>query len=113
MENNTNIFESLLENTAEYGKTSIELTKLKVLDKTADVVSSLIPHTIVLGFIAACMLFITIGLAFYVGEILGKIYFGFFVLAAFYGIVGIFIRLIMYKWIKGSICDSIIKNVLK
>ena len=113
MENNTNLFESLLENTAEYGKTSIELTKLKILDKTSDVISSLIPNAIVLALIAAFMLFITLGLAFYVGEILGRIYYGFFVVAAFYGIVGGFIHFIMHKWIKRNVCDSIIKNVLK
>jgi hypothetical protein len=113
MENNTNLFESLLENTAEYGKTSIELAKLKVLDKTADVVSSLIPNTIVLGLITAFILFITMGLAIYLGDILGKMYFGFFVIAAFYGIAGIFIHFIMHKWIKRNVCDSIIKNVLK
>ena len=113
MENNANLFESLLENTAEYGKTSIELAKLKALDKTSDVVSSLIPHSIVSALIGAFMLFITLGLAFWLGEILGKIYYGFFIVGTFYGLTGIFIHYIMHKWIKRTVCDSIIKNVLK
>lgn len=113
MENNTNLFESLLENTVEYGKTSIELTKLKALDKTSDVVSSLIPHFFVFALIAAFMLFITLGLAFYLGEILGKIYYGFFVVAAFYCITGIFVHFFMHKWLKKTVSDSIIKQVLK
>ena len=37
MEENTKILESLIESATEYGKTSIELVKLKVLDKTTDV----------------------------------------------------------------------------
>jgi len=113
MENNANLFESLLENTAEYGKTSIELAKLKALDKTSDVVSSLIPHSIVFALIGAFMLFITLGLAFWLGEILGKIYYGFFVVAAFYGITGIFVHFFMHKWLKKTVCDSIIKKMLK
>ena len=113
MENNTNLFESLLENTAEYGKNSIELAKLKVLDKTSDAVSSIIPHAFTFALIAAFILFISLGLACYVGEILGKIYYGLFVIAAAYGIIGIFVHFVMYKWIKRNVCDSIIKNVLK
>ena len=47
MEDKTNIFESLLERASDYGKTSYELVKLKAVDKTSDVVSSFIPHTVV------------------------------------------------------------------
>jgi len=53
MENNAKLIESLLERDTEYGKTSYELIKLKALDKTSDVVSSFIPHSIVLVIIAS------------------------------------------------------------
>jgi len=113
MEDNAKLIESLLERAVEYGKTSFELAKLKALDKTSDVISTLIPHTIVLVFIASFMLFLNLGLAFWLGEILGKTYFGFFVVAAFYGLIGIILRLFMYKWLKKHFCNYIIKQVLK
>ncbi len=47
MEDNTRLLESLLERASEYVKTSLELVKLKALDKTTDVVSSLVPHSVV------------------------------------------------------------------
>jgi hypothetical protein len=47
MEENKKLIESLLEKATEYGKTSFELVKLKALDKTSDVVSSFIPHSVV------------------------------------------------------------------
>jgi len=40
MEDSANLLETLLERVTEYGKTSIELVKLKTLDKTTDIVSS-------------------------------------------------------------------------
>jgi fatty acid desaturase len=113
MENNAQQLESLLEKAAEYGKTSFELVKLKALDKTSDVVSSFIPHSVVFVLIASCMLFLNLGLAFWLGEILGNTCFGFFVVAAFYGIIGIVVHFFMHKWLKKLIRNYIIKLMLK
>jgi len=112
MEDTAKLIESLLERTVEYGKTSFELVKLKALDKTSDVVSTVIPHTTVIVLIASFMLFFNLGLAFWLGEILGKIYFGFFVVAAFYGISAIVLHFFMYKWLKKHIGNYFIKQVL-
>jgi len=113
MEDNAKLVESLLERAAEYGKTSFELIKLKTLDKTSDVVSSVVPHSVVLVIIVSFMLFLNLGLAFWLGEILGKIYLGFFVVAGFYLITGIVIHFFMHKWLKKIIGNYIIKQVLK
>jgi hypothetical protein len=113
MEDNAKFIESLLERAAEYGKTSFELLKLKALDKTSDIVSSLIPHSVVLVMIAAFMLFLNLGLAFWLGEILGRTFFGFLVVAGFYGIAGIIIHFFMHKWLKKKVSDFIINHVSK
>lgn len=113
MEDTSKLLESLLERAVEYGKTSVELAKLKALDKTSDVVSTIIPHTIVVVVIASFMVFFNLGLAFWLGEVLGKICFGFFVVAAFYGISAIIIHFFMHKWLKRLICNYFIKQMLK
>jgi hypothetical protein len=113
MEDYTKLIESLLERAAEYGKTSYELIKLKALDKTSDVVSSFIPHSVVFVLIASFLLFFNLGLAFWLGEILGKTCFGFFVVAAFYGIIAIVVHFFMHKWLKKLVCNYIIKQLLK
>ena len=41
MEDKANLLESLLERGEEYGKTSLELLKLKVLDKSSGVLSTI------------------------------------------------------------------------
>lgn len=113
MEDNTKSIESLLEKATEYGKTSFELAKLNALDKTSDVVSSLIPHSIVLLIIAFSMLIFSMGLAFLLGEILGKTFLGFIVIAAFYLLSGILTRLFLHRPIKRLVANSLIKKALK
>jgi Zn-dependent protease with chaperone function len=110
MENNLNNIETLLENTATYGKTSFELVKLKVLDKTSDKLSSFFPHTIVAFIIVSFLLFANLGLAFWLGELLGRIYFGFFVLAGAYAFIALVMHLFLRKWLKRIFYDFLIRS---
>lgn len=113
MEENSNLIESLVEKATDYGKTSYELLKLKAIDKTSDVVSTVIPYSFVFVMLAAFMLFINLGLAFWFGEILGRIYYGFFIMAAFYLLIVAVIRIFMHKWLKKIVGNFIIKQLLK
>jgi fatty acid desaturase len=113
MEENAKLIESILERSAEYGKTSFELAKLKALDKATDVVSSLFPISIVFALIVIFIFFLNFGLALWLGDILGKIFYGFFVVAAFYGILSIALHLLMHKWLKKVAGNFFIKKVLK
>lgn len=112
MEEHTNIIESLLERTAEYGKTSFELVKLNVVDKTSDGLSSLGAHSIVNVIIGCFLLFINLGIAFWVGDLLGKTYLGFIVVAAFYGLLAFVMHFFIHKWIKRVFYDYLIKKML-
>ena len=113
MEDNTKFLESLLEKATEYGKTSFELVKLKAIDKTTDIVSSLIPHSVVFVLIASFLIFLNLGLALWLGEVLGKIFYGFFVVAGFYVIIAIIIHFFMHKRIKRLVGNYFIRRVLK
>ena len=113
MEDNSKLLESLLEKASGYAKTSFELVKLKALDKTTDVVSSLVPHSIVVLLVATFLLFLNLGLALWLGDILGKVFWGFFVIAAFYILAGLIIHFFMHNPIKKLVGNSIIKHILK
>lgn len=112
MEDNAKLLESLLEKATDYGKTSYELVKLKTIDKTSDVVSSFIPHSIVFVFVASFLLFLNLGIAYWLGEVLGRIFYGFLLVALFYVLLAIIIHFFMHIWIKRNIYNSIIKRVL-
>lgn len=109
MEENSNIIEELIEKTIDYGKSSLELAKLKALDKTSDAVSSLLANSIVIIVLFSFMLFLSLGVAFWLGKIMGAIHLGFFIVAIFYCITAILVYLFMLKWIKKHIGNTLIK----
>jgi hypothetical protein len=113
MEEKAKLLESLVDRATEYGKTTFELVKLKALDKTSEVVSSVVPHSVILILFASFVLFLNLGLALWLGEILGKLYYGFFVIAAFYILTGLVIHIFMYKCLKKIVCNYVIKQLLK
>jgi hypothetical protein len=113
MEDIKNSLDSLLDSAEEYGKTSIELLKLKTLDKTSDVASTIISRAIAIFILFMFFLIITIGIAIWLGEIIGKYSYGFFIVAAFYGLTGIILFFFMHKRIKTLINNSIIKQIFK
>ncbi len=112
MEDNTYLFKSIVESTTDFSITSFKLAKLKTIDKASDVISTIVPNFIVITIIAFVLIFINIGLALWVGEIVGKIYFGFLIVSAFYCIIGIIIHFIMRKWLKKTIYNYIINKML-
>jgi len=113
MESNTEMIESLFEKTVDYGKTSFQLLKLKTLSKTSDITSTYLSRLVVLIFAFSFMLFMSLGLAIWIGEILGRSFYGFFVVGVFYGLIGVFIHLFLHKWLKKILDDYIIQQVLK
>lgn len=113
MENNTNLIEALLEKTVDYGKVSLELARLKALDKTTDVASSLVTQLVVITVLLSFLFFLNFGLALWLGKLLGEMYYGFFVVAGFYALTTIFIYFFLRKWIKRIAANTIIKQILK
>jgi len=113
MEDNAKLIETLFEKATDYGKTSLELVKLKAIDKTSDIVSSIIPHSVVFVVLVLFMLFLNLGIAFWLGEIMGKIFYGFFIVAAFYILTGIILHLFLHKRIKNLLYNYFIKQSLK
>jgi hypothetical protein len=113
MEDKIKLVETLLERATELGKTSFELAKLKALDKTSDVVSSMIPHLLVLLLVASFLLFFNLGAALLIGKIFGEIYWGFLVVATFYLFLALVIYFFLRKWFKRIIGNFIVKQVLK
>jgi hypothetical protein len=113
MEENAKMLESLYEKAVDYGITSFELIKLKALEKTSDVVSSFLPHAIVFVVIASFLLLLNLGLAFWLGEMLGKVFLGFFIVAGFYGVLAVILHFFLHKWQKKHFQNYIIKLMFK
>jgi phosphoglycerol transferase MdoB-like AlkP superfamily enzyme len=111
MENPTTI-ETLLEKAEQYTRTSIELAKLQAIDKGADIVSSAVAGVAITVVVGTFLMLLNIGIAFWIGEMLGAIYYGFFAVGAFYLLVALMLYLFRNQWIKLPISDRIITGML-
>ena len=112
MENQKSLIITLFEKTEHYARSSAELYRLKAINKSADVISTLTARLAVAVFITLFFLILNVGVALWLGEILGKSYFGFFSIAGFYALVGIILYLFRNKWIKEPLRNSIIAHAL-
>ncbi len=112
IEDNPGLIEELLDKVADYGKTELELARLKAVDKGSDIVSASVPSLIVMVTASVFMLFLNLGVAVWAGGLLGNLFLGFFAVAAFYGLIALIFYLFMRKWLKRKVGDYIIKRVL-
>jgi len=107
------IVEMLVEKVEQYAKTSLELYKLKAIDKGTDVFSSLVSRVVIIIIIALFFLLVTLGLCFYLGEVLGKVHYGFFAVAGVYAIVGIVMIIFRKRWLDDTLNDYIVRQIFK
>ena len=105
--------QNFLEKAEEYFKTRKDLLKLRLVSKASDVISSIIAKTITIVLLLFFFTILNIGLAILIGEWLGKIYLGFFIVAGFYLVLGIIINSVGNKWIKGPVANNLIKKFIK
>ena len=113
MDEKAKLLESLLASAKEYGQTSFELIKLKLIDKVADTISSAIPASVVIILLSAFLLFLSVGLAFWLGDLTGKVFYGFFIVSGVYILLAIIIHFFLHKGIKRRIGDYFIRQMLK
>ena len=105
--------ELLLDKGSDCLSTRIDLYELKVADTSSDVLSAVISKAIVFSVFAVFFLIANIGIALLLGELLGKLYYGFFIVAGFYLIAGIIIKTMQKKWLKEPLADKLIEKLLK
>ncbi len=113
MKDNPTSLEMLFEKAESYSKTTIELLKLNAIDKTAEIVSSLALRLVVFAGITLFTLIVNIGIALWIGEMLGKSYFGFFVVGGFYALLLVLLLFFRNQWVKFPISNSIIFQLMK
>ena len=113
METATSAIELLIEKTEDYGKTTLELTKLQALETTTDVVTTLMSRMSVIVLTSLFVLVFNVGLALLFGDLLGKTYYGFFIVAAFYLVAALISHFFLHQWIKKPFSNLIITQALK
>ncbi len=107
------LIEMLFEKVESYTKTTLELYRLKAIDKITDVFAVIASSMIIGVIIALFFILFSLGLALYLGEVLGKSYYGFFALGGFYAIVAIIIFINRKSWLEIKLNNFIISQIFK
>lgn len=113
MEHKTPFMEPLLEKVEAYGKTSFELLRLKTIDKLSHAIATFAFNSIIVLVMILLLITINTGVALWLGDILGKPYYGFFCVAGFYIVFGGGLWLFLSKAIHSKINQAIISHMLK
>lgn len=100
--------ETLFEKAQDYSKTSLELLKLNAIAKSSDVTSTLMARLIIFMVVALSVMIINIGIAFWISDLLGKDWYGFFIVGIFYALLSMLLYGFRHQWIKGPIHNAII-----
>ena len=105
--------EELIKKIKEYFDIRIKLVRLTLTEKCVLIFAGLITNGIVVIFLILAFLLISLGLGFYLSELFGNSYAGFFIMAIFYFILSLVIYLTKEKYLEKPIVETMIKKIFK
>lgn len=111
MEAKLSLLNPFLEKVENFSKSNIDLLKLKFIDKASDFISFIFARLLFILIFSFFIISLSVAMALWIGELMGKNYYGFFVVSLFYGVVGIILWL-MQPFIKISVNNWIINKIL-
>jgi phosphoglycerol transferase MdoB-like AlkP superfamily enzyme len=100
--------ETLFEKAQDYSKTSLELLKLNAIAKSSDVTSTLMSRLIIFMVVALSVMIINVGIALWISDLLGKVWYGFFIVGIFYALLSLILFFFRHQLIKNPIQNAII-----
>ncbi|MBE7170932.1 MAG: hypothetical protein INR73_10100 [Williamsia sp.] len=107
-----NPIKALFAEGTDYLKNKRDLLKLKAVDKSSDVISSVI-EGVALFFISIFFIILfSIALALLVGSLIGSNWGGFFIIAGLYALIGLILHVSRNKLIKAPVVRALIKKFL-
>jgi hypothetical protein len=112
MEKPKELIEKLIEKGEDYGKTTLELMKLKTIDKSSDMISNLISWLIVILVAILFFTLLNIAIALWLGGIMGQPSYGFFAVSGFYAFLTLVFLIFRKQLIKKPVNNSIVKQLL-
>lgn len=109
MDNVTATIENLALKAENYTKTTLELLKCNAVNSSADIFSSIAVKMVISIVGGMFLLFVNIGLAFWIGKELGEVFYGFFVISVVY----LLLTLILYVGRNSLISKPVINFIIR
>jgi hypothetical protein len=113
MEEENKFFDKLIDKSKKYFISSFELFKLSALDRSSEILAVLTYWLVIFITLTVFTVMINIGIAIWLGEIIGKTSVGFFIVAGFYLLIALFFFIFRQKLIKGPVSEMIVGQILK
>lgn len=104
--------EDLLLKTKDYINTRIDLFKLKSIDKASTIVPSTLLALVLFGLFLLVLLFLSIGFALFLGNVLGAAHYGFFIVAGLYILIGLIFYSFRKSLLQKPFTNWLIKNLI-
>jgi hypothetical protein len=105
--------ETLFAKADDYSKTTIELLQLTAISKSAQAISLLVAKLVIAAVVVLFAIAINIGVAIWLGDLLGKVYYGFFIVAGFYALITILLIIFSKSLLIKPVSNAVITMLLK
>jgi uncharacterized integral membrane protein len=112
MENDPTAVEELFYKLKDYIETTVDLYKLKAINKVSGFTSTVIVSIILIILLFLILIFISVGFAFLIGLWLGHAFWGFFIMGVLYLIIGLILFSSRSKLLKEPISNKFIKELI-
>jgi len=106
-----NQVEALFKEFKDYVSLRLQITQLKYSSKTSLVTSSVLTYMLISMIVFFFVLVLTIGIALWMGNLLGEWYLGFLIMAGIYLLIGLVIFTFRNRWIRIPLNNLIIKEI--
>ena len=101
----------LIDDVQDYVNTRLDLFKLKAVNASSEVLASLVTYALLVLIFTIFFLMVNIGIGLYLGELLGRSFYGFLALSGFYLLIMLIFWALRKKVFKNPIADSLIQKL--
>lgn len=102
-------FNKLKKDVYQYIQHQLDLIKLQITENTSRTIAAIITGIILLGLVSLFFIFISIALIIFLGQITGKLYLGFLIVAGIYLFFILFLFLMRRSLIERPILRTVAK----
>ncbi len=104
--------DNLIDKAGKYLETRLELARLQTVSKSSEVISDLTMGFVISVFVLLFFCSLNIAVALWIGDVLGKIYYGFFIISGFYALIAAVLYLLRKRLIKEPVNNLILHKFL-
>lgn len=105
--------EGLILNLKSYANSTIEIIKLETVQQISSIITNLMSRIIIGVVFMLFAFFLSIGVSFYLSELLGSNYLGFGIVAGVYLLLGIILVIGREKLLIRPFCDKFIQEIFQ